>query len=118
MPPEPAPPNFPPPANAFNGGWANGNAYQPPRPGRRRPRILLSGILVVAGIGAAATGGVLLRRELTREPTRSELAAAVVAEHTQRLRRLSAAEIFPAEVYYGAPGAEKSRKSGRLMAHR
>ncbi|ROO86340.1 hypothetical protein EDD29_3904 [Actinocorallia herbida] len=72
-----------------------------PPPARRRSRHVPAAALALVGLAALGTGGVLLTGELTREPTRAELAAAAERETHERWRLRPVGEVFPAEVPYG-----------------
>ncbi len=67
---------------------------------QRRLRVLLVCVLLIAGIAGIAVGGGGLDYELTRQPTRAELAAASQADIASRWQRLPAGAIFPARVPY------------------
>jgi hypothetical protein len=57
-------------------------------------------LLVTAGLAGLGGGGTVLHLELTRAPTRAEIAAAGTAEIASRWQRLPAGQIFPATIRY------------------
>ncbi|MGE5287505.1 MAG: hypothetical protein ACM3ML_09940 [Micromonosporaceae bacterium] len=57
-------------------------------------------MLLVAGLAGVGTGGFAVFHELTRAPTKAELAAASKAEIARRWRELPAGKIFPGTVKY------------------
>jgi hypothetical protein len=71
----------------------------PPAP-RRGLRLALIIVFAVVGLAGVSAGGLPLFQELTRPPTKAELAAASKAEIAQRWRELPAGKIFPATVTY------------------
>jgi hypothetical protein len=81
---------FPPPSPASGG---------PGRSGRAR-RLIAFCVLIVLGIACTGGGGFLLYRELGREATRAEAAAAAHQEVASRWQRLPAGKIFPATASY------------------
>jgi hypothetical protein len=77
------------------------------RPPRKRRSWLLPvalGLAAVLGLGAGAYGGLQVKRELDRPPTRTEKDIASVQEMAMRWRTLPAGEIFPETVDYGEDG--------------
>lgn len=73
---------------------------------RRRLQAALIALLVIIGLGGLGGGGFMLVRELTRAPTKAELAVASKAEMAQRWRELPAGKIFPSRVTY-PPSADR-----------
>lgn len=69
-------------------------------PDRGRGRRALGVALALIGLLLAAGGGTLLARELTRPPTKAEIAAALATEIATRWERLPAGTIFPATLTY------------------
>lgn len=57
-------------------------------------------LLLLAGLAGLGGGGMALYLELTRAPTRAEVAAAGEAEIASRWQRLAAGQIFPATIRY------------------
>ena len=57
-------------------------------------------VLLVTGLAGVGVGGFAVLHELTRKPTKAELAAASTAEIARRWRELPAGKIFPATVRY------------------
>jgi hypothetical protein len=71
-----------------------------PQRGRRGRRLIAFGVLIVLGIASIGGGGFLLVRELGRDATKAEVAAAVQQEVASRWQRLPAGKVFPATVSY------------------
>jgi hypothetical protein len=72
-------------------------------------------VLAVVGVVSAGFGGYALTHEVTRAPTKAEVAAAGKAEIAQRWKQLSAGQIFPATVSYQMQAdtvAEPARLTG------
>jgi hypothetical protein len=68
---------------------------------RRRPaRGIAIAVLLVLGVAGVGGGGAALAHELTRGPTKAEMAAAVQQETASRWQRLTAGKIFPATLSY------------------
>lgn len=88
---------------------ATGAASATSAGGRRKPKrrlqAALIALLAVIGLGGFGAGAFMVIHELTRAPTRAELAVASKAEVAQRWRELSAGKIFPARVRY--PSADR-----------
>jgi hypothetical protein len=57
-------------------------------------------LLIVVGIAGVAGGGFALAHELTRGPTKAEIAAAATKEVASRWQRLPAGKIFPATISF------------------
>jgi hypothetical protein len=64
-------------------------------------------LLVVLGLAGAGGGGAALAHELTRGPTKAEMAAAVQQEIAGRWRRLSAGQIFLPTLSYSSDYGER-----------
>jgi hypothetical protein len=72
-----------------------------PRRARKRPlRKMTVVALLAAGLASSGFGVFAVAHELTRAPTKAELAAAGRAEVAQRWRQLRAGQIFPAAISY------------------
>ena len=67
---------------------------------RRAGRLVALVTLIVLGLAGVLGGGFGLRRELTRGPTKAEVAAALAAEIGSRWERLPAGTIFPRTISY------------------
>ncbi len=81
------------------GGAGDSPGHSPGRE-RRGTGLTMLITLVVLGLVAVAGGGMMLAIELTRQPTKAELAAAVAKEIASRWQRLPAGKIFPAVLGY------------------
>ncbi|MGE5135080.1 MAG: hypothetical protein ACM32E_19495 [Gemmatimonadota bacterium] len=88
---------------------ATGTA-RPPRRALRMTVIAAAGLLCLA---AAVAGGLAARAELTRPPTRAELAAAARAAVAQRWQAWPAGRIFPAGLGY-TTALLTSERAGRV----
>ncbi len=92
-------PGIPPDAPAAPGAWAGWTVPDVRR--RRRPvRVIVLAVLLVLGLAGVGGGAAALAHELTRAPTKAEMAAAVQAEIASRWQRLPAGKIFPATISY------------------
>ncbi|MBO0788508.1 MAG: hypothetical protein J2P30_19450 [Actinobacteria bacterium] len=83
-------------------GYPAALPVQPPGrgTGKRRWRMVIVVLLVTVGLAGLGGGGTALYLELTRAPTKAEVAAAGTAEIASRWQRLPAGQVFPATIRY------------------
>jgi hypothetical protein len=82
---------------------------------RRRPaRGIALAVLLVLGLAGVGGGGAALAHELTRGPTKAEMAAAVQQEVASRWQRLAAGQIFPATISYSTADFDVTMTARRV----